>query len=89
MKLQLLNQDFFVGYFPLGSNFSWKMLTGRLAFVDLTNDSYKNFPNEKVNLVSISSTFFSYERRFGSFFSSYMYVVKAAKTYIRTKNSYV
>jgi len=51
MKLQLLNKDFFVGYFPLGSNFSWKMLTGRLAFVDLTNDSYNNFPNEKVNLV--------------------------------------
>ncbi len=46
----------------------------------------------KTYLVSISSTFlhtnFSYKRCFGSF-SSYMYLVKAAKTYFCTKNSYI
>ncbi len=32
-----------------------------------------------VNFINILSTNFLYERRFGSFFSSYMYVEKAAK----------
>jgi len=38
-----------------------------------------------VNFINIICTCFSYER----YFSSYMYIVKAAKTYIRTKFSYV
>ena len=37
-----------LGYFPLGSNFSWKMLTGRMALVQITDDAYNNFPSEKV-----------------------------------------
>jgi len=33
-----------------------------------------------VNFINVLHTNFLYERRFGSFFSSYMYAVKAAKT---------
>ncbi len=33
-----------------------------------------------VNFINVLRKHFSYERHFGSFFSSYMYVVKAAKT---------
>ena len=36
------------GYFPLGSNSSWKLLTGRMAFPSMTDDAYNNFPDEKV-----------------------------------------
>jgi hypothetical protein len=35
-------------YFPLGSNTTWKLLTGRLAFIQMTDAAYKNFPNQKV-----------------------------------------
>jgi len=38
-----------------------------------------------LNFINVKRAHFSYERHF----SSYMYVVKAAETYIRTKNSYV
>jgi len=38
-----------------------------------------------VNFINVKCTRFSYKCHF----SSYMYVVKAAKTYIHTKNSYV
>jgi len=37
-----------------------------------------------VNFINVKRTRFSYERHLGSF-SSYIYVVKAAETYVRTK----
>ena len=43
-----MNISIILGYFPLGSNTSWKLLTGKIGFVQLTDEHYKNFPNEKV-----------------------------------------
>jgi len=36
--------------------------------------------NDGVNFINVKHAFFSYEWHFGSFFSSYMYIVKAAET---------
>jgi len=36
------------GFFPLGSNSSWKFLTGRAALTTITDESYLKFPNEKI-----------------------------------------
>ena len=41
---------FFSAYFPLGSNSSWKMLTGKSSVIEATDEAYKMFPNEKVNI---------------------------------------
>jgi hypothetical protein len=52
---QTFNHNFkgyiiFLAYFPLGSNSSWKMLTGKASVIEATDEAYNNFPNEKVNL---------------------------------------
>jgi cytochrome P450 len=36
------------GFFPLGSNSSWKLATGKLAFTKLTDETYEKFPTEKI-----------------------------------------
>ncbi len=36
------------GFFPFGSNSSWKMTTGKLAFTKLTDETYEKFPKEKI-----------------------------------------
>jgi len=42
-----------------------------------------------VNFINIIRALFSYKSRFGSFFSSYMYVVKAAQmTFVRKARAY-
>jgi hypothetical protein len=34
------------GYFPLGSKNNWQVLTGQIAFADLTRDIYEKHSNE-------------------------------------------
>ena len=36
------------GYFPFGSQASWDMLSGKASFANLTDHTYKNFPNDPV-----------------------------------------
>jgi len=47
-----------------------------------TTDNKNNWPLclPLVNFINVKRAKFLYERHFGSFFSSYMYVVKAAET---------
>lgn len=36
------------GYFPFGSKVSWRALTGQVAFLNIPEEIYPNFPNAKV-----------------------------------------
>lgn len=36
------------GYFPLGSNSSWKVLTGKIPFIQISDETYLKFPSEKI-----------------------------------------
>jgi len=36
------------GYFPLGSKASWKLLTTKIAFLQMTDQIYDEFPNERI-----------------------------------------
>ena len=36
------------GYFPFGSANNWKLFTGRLAFIRLTDEIYLNYPDAPV-----------------------------------------
>ena len=36
------------GYFPLGGKGTWKMLIGKMAFPNLTNHIYTEYPKEKI-----------------------------------------
>ncbi len=36
------------GYFPLGSKSSWKLLATRIAFLEMTDQIYLDYPDEKI-----------------------------------------
>ena len=36
------------GYFPFGSSNNWKIMTGRLSFIRMTDDIYLNYPDSLV-----------------------------------------
>ena len=37
-----------IGYFPFGGKGTWQLLTAKIAFSNLTNHIYTDYPNDKI-----------------------------------------